>query len=309
LALYFGKEIKHIFCWEPFLIRNFLYFGSVTQKIGGVIHIKEIHMNNEEPKGEVAPSQNATIEAKVDHFAGFDFEAHELTLEGLLKAGVHFGHLKSRRHPMMDPYIFTTRKNINILDLAQTEERLIKAGEILAEAVKSGKPVLFVGMKKQTHDTILSITKAVEESFVIDRWLGGTLTNWNQIRGRAKYLKEMLASQASGEFKKYTKFEQAKKNEEIERLVKKVGGIQDMTTMPGVIVIADVKDADLVVHEARKMNIPLIGIVDTNTNPSQIDYPIPGNDDAVSSLRYIFGYLGKVVVAAKKARKEGKAAE
>lgn len=267
-------------------------------------------MNNEEPKEEAAPVQNAVIEgkieAKVDHFGGFDFEAHELTLEGLLKAGVHFGHLKSRRHPQMDPYIFTTRKNINILDLAQTEERLLKAGEILSGVVKSGKPVLFVGMKKQTHDTILSLAAAVEESFVIDRWLGGTLTNWAQIRGRAKYLKEMLASHKEGEFKKYTKFEQAKKNEEIERLVKKVGGIQDMTEMPGVIVIADVKEAELVIHEARKMNIPLIGIVDTNTNPSKIDYPIPGNDDAVSSLRYIFGYLGRVTLAAKKARKEEK---
>ena len=265
-------------------------------------------MNNEEPTQGAAPVQNAAVEAKVNYFSGFDYNAHELTLEGLLKAGVHFGHLKSRRHPMMDQYIFTTRKNINILDLAQTEERLTKAGEILSAVVKSGKPVLFVGMKKQTHDTILSIAEAVEESFVIDRWLGGTLTNWAQIRGRAKYLKEMLVSQAAGEFKKYTKFEQAKKNEEIERLVKKVGGIQEMTEMPGVIVIADVKEADLVIHEARKMNIPLIGIVDTNTNPSQIDYPIPGNDDAVSSLRYIFGYLGKVVLAAKKARKEGKAA-
>jgi small subunit ribosomal protein S2 len=265
-------------------------------------------MNNEEPTGETAPVQNAVIEAKINHFSGFDFEAHELTLEGLLKAGVHFGHLKSRRHPMMDQYIFTTRKNINILDLAQTEERMIKAGEILTDVVKSGKPVLFVGMKKQTHDTVLSLTEAVGESFVIDRWLGGTLTNWAQIRGRAKYLKEMLAGQAEGEFKKYTKFEQAKKNEEIERLVKKVGGIQDMTEMPGVIVIADCKDAELVVHEARKMNIPLIGIVDTNTNPSQIDYPIPGNDDAVSSLRYIFGYLGKVVLQAKKAREIEKAA-
>ena len=265
-------------------------------------------MNNEEPTQGAAPVQNAAVEAKVNYFSGFDFNAHELTLEGLLKAGVHFGHRKSRRHPMMDQYIFTTRKNINILDLAQTEERLTKAGEILSAVVKSGKPVLFVGMKKQTHDTILSIAEAVEESFVIDRWLGGTLTNWAQIRGRAKYLKEMLASQAAGEFKKYTKFEQAKKSEEIERLVKKVGGIQEMTEMPGVIVIADVKEADLVIHEARKMNIPLIGIVDTNTNPSQIDYPIPGNDDAVSSLRYIFGYLGKVVLAAKKARKEGKAA-
>ncbi len=263
-------------------------------------------MNNEEPTGEVAPVQNATTEAKVSYFSGFDFGALELTLEGLLKAGVHFGHLKSRRHPMMDPYIFTTRKNINILDLAATEERLMKAGDILAGVVKTGKPVLFVGMKKQTHDTILSIAEAVEEAFVIDRWLGGTLTNWGQIRGRAKYLKEMLAGREAGDFKKYTKFEQAKKNEEIDRLLKKVGGIQEMTELPGVIVIADVKEAELVIHEARKMNIPLIGVVDTNTNPSFIDYPIPGNDDAVSSLRYIFGYLGKRVLEAKKARKEAK---
>ena len=298
------------FVADPFLIPGFWYLGSSIQKIGGgLTHIKEIHMN-EEPKGAVA-SPLTTATEKGHYFGSFDFVGHELTLEGLLKAGVHFGHLKSRRHPQMDQYIFTTRKNINILDLAQTESKLTEACNILSGVVKAGKPVLFVGMKKQTHDTITSIAKTLEESFVIDRWLGGTLTNWGQIRGRAKYLKEMLEMQAAGEFKKYTKFEQAKKNEEIERLIKKVGGIQDMTEMPGVIIIADVKEAELVIHEARRMNIPLIGIVDTNTNPSQIDYPIPANDDAVSSLRYIFGTLGKAALAAKKARqdaKEGKAA-
>lgn len=266
-------------------------------------------MNNELPGDAVSPQVAAPVTKEVskDHYFGaFDFEAYELTLEGLLKAGVHFGHLKSRRHPQMDPYIFTTRKNINILDLAQTDARMKVAGEILAGVVKAGKPVLFVGMKKQTHDTILSIAEVTGESFVIDRWLGGTLTNWNQIRGRAKYLKEMLVMREAGEFKKYTKFEQAKKTEEIDRLIKKVGGIQDMNEAPGVIIIADVKEAELVIHEARKMSIPLIGIVDTNTNPSHIDYPIPGNDDAVSSLRYIFAYLGKVVLDTKKAVKEAK---
>lgn len=243
-----------------------------------------------------------------NYFADFDFAKLDTGLEGLLKAGVHFGHLKSRRHPKMDEYIFTTRKNINILDLEKTTEKLETAARFLAEVAKSGKPILFVGMKKQTHDTVKSLAARLGESYVIDRWLGGTLTNFGMIRGRAKYLNETNDKIGQGAFKKYTKFEQAKKSEEIEKLERKVGGIRHMEQLPGAIVIADIKEAALVIHEARKMHIPVAGVTDTNTDPSLVDYPIPGNDDALSSLRLLLGALGKAVLAAKEKAIADKAA-
>lgn len=244
-----------------------------------------------------------------DYFASFDFSQLDASLDGLLKAGVHFGHLKSRRHPKMDKYIYTTRKNINILDLEKTTEKLAAAEKFLAEAVKSGKPVLFVGMKKQTQDIVKSLATRLGESYVVDRWLGGTLTNFSCIRSRARYLNETSEKIGLGEFKRYTKFEQAKKNEEVEKLEKKVGGIRHMEQLPGAIVIADAKEAGLVIHEARKMNVPVIGITDTNTDPSLVDYPIPGNDDALSSLRLLLGSLGKAVLTAKEAKMNEKAIE
>jgi len=224
-----------------------------------------------------------------------DFSKVTVSPEDLLKAGVHFGHLKSRRHPKMDEYIYTTRKNINIINLEKTAEKLHTAGTFLASVVKSGKPILFVGMKTQTQETVQSLAKRLGESYVIDRWLGGTLTNFSCIHSRAKYLNDTHEKLEQGAFKKYTKFEQAKKNEEVEKLEKKVGGIKNMMQLPGALVIADVKEASLVIFEARKMNIPVVGIVDTNTDPSFVDYPIPGNDDALSSLRILLGYLGKVI--------------
>lgn len=255
-----------------------------------------------------APKKALPSEIGGNYFADLDFAALDASLEGMLKAGVHFGHLKSRRHPKMDEYIYTTRKNINILDLEKTTAKLAVAAKFLAEVAKSGKPILFVGMKKQTQDTIQSLAVRLGESYVIDRWLGGTLTNFSCINSRARYLNETHDKLEKGDFKKYTKFEQAKKNEEVEKLERKVGGIKRMEQLPGVIVIADVKEAGLVIHEARKMSIPVIGITDTNTDPSLVDYPIPGNDDAISSLRLLLGSLGKSIIAAKEKAVADKAA-
>lgn len=243
--------------------------------------------------------QPLQTEVNGDYFAVFDFTKLDVSLDSLLKAGVHFGHMKSRRHPKMEEYIYTTRKNINILDLEKTAEKLEAAAKFLGEVTRSGKPILFVGMKKQTQETVQSLAKRLGESYVIDRWLGGTLTNFSMIRSRARYLNETHEKLRLGEFKKYTKFEQAQKKEEVEKLEKKVGGIKQMEQLPGVIVIADAKEAGLVIHEARKMRIPVIGITDTNTDPSAIDYPIPGNDDALSSLRLLLGCLGKKILETK----------
>ena len=261
-----------------------------------------------------APKAEASllVDQAAEYFADFDFSRVDDSLESLLKAGVHFGHLKSRRHPRMEEYIFTTRKNINILNLEKTKECLDRASEFLASVAKSGKPVLFVGVKKQTHDAVKSLALRIGMPYVIDRWLGGTLTNYAQIRGRAKYLVEGEASFAAGDFKKYTKLEQQKKQEELEKLEHKVGGLRTMQELPGAIVIADAKEAGLVIKEAQRLGVPLVGIVDTNANPSAIDYPVPGNDDALSSLRLLLGLLGRAVeqgVGQKKAAAEKLAAE
>ncbi len=259
-----------------------------------------------EVKAEVKAEAPVRKTVSENYFSDVDLNKLDVSLEGLLKAGVHFGHLKSRRHPKMDEYIYTTRKNINILNLQKTVEKMEEASRFLAGVVKSGKPILFVGMKKQTHDTVRALAEHVSQYYMIDRWLGGTLTNFECIRGRARHLQDLQSKFASGEFKKYTKFEQAKKMEEVERLEKKVGGIKGMEVLPGAIVVADTKEASLVLHEAGKMGVPIVGIVDTNTDPSAVDYPIPGNDDALSSLRLLFGYLGRTILTAKNAAKEVK---
>lgn len=231
-----------------------------------------------------------------DYFGNFNFDGVDVSTEALLKAGVHFGHVTARRHPNMEEYIFTTRKNISIMNLEKTAEKLEQAALFLESVAKSGKPILFVGVKKQTHDAVKSLALRLTQSYVIDRWLGGTLTNFSQIVGRAKYLMQSEEMREAGEFKKYTKFEQQKKSEEIEKLEHKVGGLKNMKELPGAIVLADAKEAGLAIAEARRMRIPLVGIVDTNMNPSLIDYPIPGNDDALSSLHLILGRLGKAIL-------------
>lgn len=231
-----------------------------------------------------------------DYFGNFNFDTVDVSVEALLKAGVHFGHVSSRRHPRMEEYIFTTRKNISIMNLEKTAERLEAAVQFLETTVKSGKSILFVGVKKQTHDAVRSLAKRLNQAYVVDRWLGGTLTNFDQIRGRAKYLIESERMREAGEYKKYTKFEQQKKGEEIEKLEHKVGGIKTLSALPGAVVLADAKEADLAIKEARRMGVPIVAIVDSNMDPSLIDYPIPGNDDALSSIHLLLARLGQAVV-------------
>lgn len=229
------------------------------------------------------------------YFADFDFASIEANLENMLKSGVHFGHMKSRRHPKMDEYIYTTRNNINIIDLQKALAQLEKAIEFLRAVQKSGKPILFVGTKKQTWNLVESLAKRLKMPYVVERWIGGTFTNFKVIRGRTRYLKESEEKMAAGEFKRYTKLEQLKKQEEIEKLEHRMGGIKEMDELPGAVFVVDVKESGIVVEEARKLNIPVSGIVDTNADPSKIDYPIPANDDAVSSLRFILGCVGKAL--------------
>lgn len=254
---------------------------------------------SETKEKEVTPSASVADVLASDYFASIDFGTVEATLESLLKAGVHFGHMKSRRHPKMEAYTYTTRNNLNILDLKKTLTKLEEAAAFLASVKKSGKPILCVGTKKQTHDLIRSFAKRLGLFFVVDRWIGGTFTNFSVIRSRTKFLRETEEKLARGDFKGYTKFERMKIAEELEKLEKSMGGIKYMNELPGAVFLADAKEGAIVIREARRAGIPLVGIVDTNADPSSIDYPIPGNDDAISSLRLLLGVLGKMLESTK----------
>ncbi len=237
-----------------------------------------------------------------DYFADFDFSKLTINVEEMFKNGVHFGHHKSRKNPKMDEYIFTTRNNINILNLEKTEEKLREALKFIKELIAQGQDIIFVGTKKQAKQIVESIAKKCQMPFVNERWLGGTFTNSSVILGRARYLREGLEKMEKGEYSKYTKFEQAKKTEELGRLERKMGGIKNMLKLPGAIFVTSINEDNLAVKEAKLKNIPVIAFVDTNTNPSDIDYPIPANEDAISSLKLMLGYVGKAILEGKEKR-------
>ncbi len=241
-----------------------------------------------------AIASKKTEEAE-NYFASIDLDKLELTLENLLKNGVHFGHQKARRNPKMDQYIFTTRKGINIIDLQKTAEKLSETMDFLAEIKKSGKKILFVGTKTQARDLARNVAEFSNMPFVTERWLGGTFTNFKIIRQRARYLVDSQDKFARGEFKKYTKFEQMKKIEELEKMEKRMGGIKHMIELPAAIFVMSIKEDNLAIKEAQKVGVPIVAIADTNVDPSGIDYVIPANDDAVSSLRAIMSYACKAL--------------
>ena len=251
--------------------------------------------NNEAQAATVAVEEK---EGRESYFASLEVSKIQQNLEEMMKAGVHFGHQKARRNPKMDEYIFTTRKGINILDLQKTQEKLQEALEFLVSVKKSGKAILFVGTKIQAKDLVRDVAEVLQMPFVCERWLGGTFTNFKVIRGRTRYLVDSEGMLARGEFKKYTKFEQMKKMEELEKMEKRMGGIKNMADLPGVVFAASIKEDNLAIMEAKKMGIPVIAIADTNTDPSQIDFPIPANDDAISSLRLILVYVYKAILEA-----------
>ncbi|MFH0968995.1 MAG: 30S ribosomal protein S2 [Patescibacteria group bacterium] len=234
--------------------------------------------------------------SKEDYFANLDFSNLEISMEAMIKKGVHFGHQKSRRNPKMDEYIFGTRKGINLIDLQKTEEKLKEALEFIKKVKSGGKEILFVGTKKQIKEITRSAAKAAGMPFVVERWLGGTFTNFKIIRARAKYLKDLKDMIDSGEVKKYTKFEQMKMQEELDKLEIKLGGIKDMKELPGAIFVTDIKENELAIKEAKKVGISVIALADTNTDPTIVDYPIPANDDAISSVRLMLGYVCKAIL-------------
>lgn len=235
-----------------------------------------------------------------DLFADFDFEGLKADVNEMFKNGVYFGHQKSRRNPKMDKYIYATKNGINIIDLQKTAEKLEEAMKFVKSVVASGKPILFVGTKKQVKKIIESAAKKCEMPYVVERWLGGTFTNFDVIAKRVKFMCDGKDKMAKGEYEKYTKFERMKISEELERLEEKMGGLKNMNNLPGAIFATSILDDDLAIKEAKRVGVPIVALADTNTNPAGIDYSIPANDDAVSSLKLMTAYIVKAVLEGKK---------
>jgi len=220
-------------------------------------------------------------------------------MKQLLEAGVHFGHQTRRWNPKMDRYIYMERNGIYIIDLQQTVKKFDEAYNFIKEVVAGGKGVLFVGTKKQAQETIKDEAKRCEMFFVNQRWLGGMLTNYKTIRKRVFRLKELERMEAEGAFEVLSKKEVAKLRNEWERLERFLGGIKDMDKLPGAVFVVDPRKEKIAVAEARKLNIPVVAIVDTNCDPDEIDYVIPGNDDAIRAVRLISAKIADAVLESK----------
>jgi small subunit ribosomal protein S2 len=225
-----------------------------------------------------------------------------ITLRGLLEAGAHFGHPTKRWHPKMKPYIFTARNKIHVFDLAKTMEKLEIAANFIEKIVGEGGQVMLVGTKKQAQDAISDVGLQTRSLYVNQRWLGGMLTNFQTIQKRIEYLIRLEEEIAHGTLQAATKREAQKAATEVTRLNKFLGGIKQMTTLPQVLFIVDIGKENIAVAEAKRLKIPIVAIVDTNCDPTGIDYPIPANDDAIRSVRIITERIGKAIIDGNEAR-------
>ena len=219
-----------------------------------------------------------------------------VSMRKLLENGVHFGHQTRRWNPKMKPYIYTAKNGVHIIDLALTQEAIEKAYAALKEITENGGKVLFVGTKKQAQTAVLEEALRSGSFYVNQRWLGGTLTNFETIRKRIGRLKELERMQEDGTFDVLPKKEVILLKKEMDKLEKNLGGIKDMEELPGVMFIVDPKKERIGILEAKKLGIPVIGLVDTNCNPQDVDYTIPGNDDAIRAVKLIADCMANAVI-------------
>ena len=232
-----------------------------------------------------------------------------VSMKQLLEAGVHFGHQTRRWNPKMAPYIFTERNGIYIIDLQKTVVKLEEAYNFIREISMEGKSVLFVGTKKQAMESVKDEATRAGAYYVNARWLGGMLTNFTTIRRRIARLKQLRTMEEDGTFDLLPKKEVIKLNLEIEKLEKFLGGIKDMTEMPGALFIVDPRKEKIAVAEAKKLGIPIVAIVDTNCDPDDVDYIIPGNDDAIRAVKLISGAMANAIIEGKEGQMGAAAAE
>lgn len=209
------------------------------------------------------------------------------SLQELLEAGVHFGHQVRRGHPRMKPYIYGAREGVHIIDLTQSEKYLKEACEFVYELGKSGQVLLFVGTKKQAKPIIEELAKKLAAPFLVERWMGGFLTNFEIIKKRIDLLKDLKEQKAKGELTKYTKKEQLLLDRKMDKLEKDYQGVMDMPNLPDAVFVVDAVSDNIAIREANRLGIKVVAIADSNSNVSQIDYPIPGNDDAIKSIKIL----------------------
>ena len=219
-----------------------------------------------------------------------------VAMKQLLEAGVHFGHQTRRWDPKMAEYIFQARNGIHIIDLQKTSKKIDEAYAFMREQAEAGKTVLFVGTKKQAQDCMKEAAEKSGMYYVNQRWLGGMLTNFDTIQKRVQRLNELETMQEDGTFDVLPKKEVILLKKEMEKLEKNLGGIKEMKEIPGVLFVVDPKKERIAILEARKLNIPVVGLVDTNCNPEDVDYAIPGNDDAIRAVKLIADVMANAVI-------------
>jgi small subunit ribosomal protein S2 len=224
----------------------------------------------------------------------------KVSAKELLDAGAHFGHQARRWNPKISPYIFGVQEKIHIFDLIKTKQKLEEALEIIKKAVSEGKVILLLGAKKQVKEKIIEVGKACGVPYVSERWLGGTFTNFDVIKISINKLADMKAKMAAGEYAVYTKKERLLLEREIERLERFFGGISSLKTLPDLLVIMDIHKEIGAVKEARKAGVATVGVVDSNADPTMVDYPIPMNDDAVKALSYVLDLIKEAILEGKK---------
>jgi len=218
-----------------------------------------------------------------------------VSMKALLEAGVHFGHRTQRWDPKMKPFIFTERNGIHIIDLQQTITRLEQAYNLVREGVAQGGTLLFIGTKKQAQEGLAAAAETCSMPYVNQRWLGGTLTNWQTIRQRIGYLLELEQRRDAGDFERLPKKEALKLEQLIEKLNRRLGGLKKMTRLPNMVFVVDVRREAIALKEGGILKIPVIAMVDTNCNPDPVDFVIPSNDDAIRAINLIVGHMADAV--------------
>jgi len=222
--------------------------------------------------------------------------ATAVDIKKLLEAGAHFGHKTERWHPKMAPYIHSKRNGTHIIDLTKTVSGLEEALDFLTKTAAAGKQILLVGTKRQAQELVKKTAEETGMPYVTERWLGGMLTNWNTIGGRVKHLKDLESRMASGELaNKYSKLEVQRFQEEIDEMNRIYGGIKDMSSRPGAVFVVDVVAENNAVREANKIGVPIVALVDTNADPSSVQYPIPANDDAIKTIQLMCDYVKQAI--------------
>ena len=250
------------------------------------------------------------VDSTVDNLSSLSLSAAvDPELAEMIRAGVHLGHAKSKTHPSMKPYVFGIRNTITLLDLVKTQEALVRAIDFLKDTAARKGLILLVGTRPAARKAIIEVAEKTGMPYFVERWIGGTLTNFKFVSKRVEYMEELERAKTSGELTKYTKKEQMKKEEEITKLNRNFHGLRNLKRLPDALFVVDITHDDLAVREAKRVKIPVAALVDTNSNFDLVDYPIPSNDDALPAVKYMVSRIGKAIEEGQKLVQESKAGE